>query len=72
MAFDPVAACPADVVARAARVRLACFDVDGTLTDGRLMFDSEGRETKAFRVHYGLGLEIDRFASSTGTMTGLA
>ena len=25
-----------DVLARAARIRLACFDVDGTLTDGRL------------------------------------
>ena len=36
MAFDPAAACPADILARAARVRLACFDVDGTLTDGRL------------------------------------
>ena len=30
-----------DVLARAARIRLACFDVDGTLTDGRLYLDSE-------------------------------
>jgi len=51
---------PADVRARAARVRVACFDVDGTLTDGRLMFDSDGRETKAFHVHDGQGLVLLR------------
>lgn len=49
---------PADVLARAAKVRLACFDVDGTLTDGRLLFDSDGRELKAFHVHDGLGLAL--------------
>ena len=27
---------PADVLARAAKIRLIGFDVDGTLTDGRL------------------------------------
>lgn len=53
---------PADVRARAQRVRLACFDVDGTLTDGRLMFDSDGRETKAFHVHDGQGLVLLRKA----------
>jgi len=51
---------PADVRERAARVRVACFDVDGTLTDGRLMFDSDGRETKAFHVHDGQGLVLLR------------
>ncbi len=51
---------PADVRSRAARVRLACFDVDGTLTDGRLYFDSEGRELKAFHVHDGQGLVLLR------------
>ena len=53
---------PADVRARAERVRLACFDVDGTLTDGRLMFDGDGRETKAFHVHDGQGLVLLRKA----------
>ncbi|MBB1060245.1 KdsC family phosphatase [Marilutibacter spongiae] len=53
---------PADIRQRAARVRLACFDVDGTLTDGRLMFDSEGREIKAFHVHDGMGLVMLRKA----------
>src|SRR5262249_43431889 len=48
---------PADVLARAARVKLALFDVDGVLTDGRLWYSEEGRETKAFHVHDGLGLK---------------
>ena len=49
---------PADILGRAARIRLACFDVDGTLTDGRLFFDSDGRELKAFHVHDGQGLVL--------------
>jgi len=57
----PIASRPAptqDVLARAARIRLACFDVDGTLTDGRLYIASDGTETKAFHVHDGLGLSL--------------
>ena len=53
---------PADVRERAARVRLACFDVDGTLTDGRLTFDGNGVETKSFHVHDGQGLVLLRKA----------
>ncbi|HEU4813070.1 MAG TPA: phenylphosphate carboxylase subunit delta [Xanthomonadaceae bacterium] len=53
---------PADIRARAARIRLACFDVDGTLTDGRLYFDSNGLELKAFHVHDGQGLVLLRKA----------
>jgi 3-deoxy-D-manno-octulosonate 8-phosphate phosphatase (KDO 8-P phosphatase) len=51
---------PGDIRDRASRVRLACFDVDGTLTDGRLFFDSEGVELKAFHVHDGQGLVLLR------------
>jgi 3-deoxy-D-manno-octulosonate 8-phosphate phosphatase (KDO 8-P phosphatase) len=47
-----------DVLSRAARIRLACFDVDGTLTDGRLYLDGEGREQKAFHVQDGQGLVL--------------
>ena len=52
----------ADLLARAARVRLACFDVDGTLTDGRLTVDAEGIESKSFHVHDGQGLVLLRQA----------
>ena len=48
---------PADLLARAAPIRLAAFDVDGTLTDGRLHYGEDGRETKVFHVQDGLGLK---------------
>ncbi len=45
-------------LARASRVRVAAFDVDGVLTDGALMFDSNGVEYKAFSSRDGLGLKM--------------
>ena len=48
---------PTDLRERAANVRLAIFDVDGVLTDGKLIYTEEGRELKAFHVHDGLGLK---------------
>ena len=48
---------PADIRVRASKVRLAVFDVDGVLTDGRLHYSEDGRESKAFHVHDGLGLK---------------
>lgn len=62
MPYSHIRDYPADLLERAARVRLACFDVDGTLTDGRLIFDSDGRESKAFHVRDGLGLALLRKA----------
>jgi 3-deoxy-D-manno-octulosonate 8-phosphate phosphatase (KDO 8-P phosphatase) len=47
----------ADILARAAKIRLAVFDVDGTLTDGRLWYAEDGHETKVFHAHDGLGLK---------------
>jgi 3-deoxy-D-manno-octulosonate 8-phosphate phosphatase (KDO 8-P phosphatase) len=41
---------PADVIARARRVRLMLLDVDGVLTDGRIYLDSRGRELRAVHV----------------------
>jgi 3-deoxy-D-manno-octulosonate 8-phosphate phosphatase (KDO 8-P phosphatase) len=48
---------PTELLARAAKIRLAVFDVDGTLTDGRLCYGEDGREIKVFHVHDGLGLK---------------
>lgn len=50
----------ADILARAARVRLACFDVDGVLTDGKLWYMEGGEEIKPFHAHDGLGLKLLR------------
>src|SRR5687768_3275835 len=53
---DRAAAAPEEARARAAEVRIALFDVDGVLTDGRLYFDSVGREMKVFDVKDGHGM----------------
>ena len=57
MPYPDLTAVPADIRERAARVKLALFDVDGVLTDGRLLYTDDGRELKAFHVHDGLGLK---------------
>jgi 3-deoxy-D-manno-octulosonate 8-phosphate phosphatase (KDO 8-P phosphatase) len=46
-----------DIRQRAARIRLVAFDVDGTLTDGRLWYTEDGRELKVFHAHDGHGLK---------------
>lgn len=52
----------AEPLSRLARVRLLALDVDGTLTDGAVIFDDAGRETKRFHIHDGLGIVLARFA----------
>ena len=51
---------PVAVRERAERVRLVALDVDGTLTDGRLRFSSDGSEIKAFHALDGQGLKLLR------------
>lgn len=46
--------------ARAASVRLLVLDADGVLTDGRIVYTSQGLETKAFHVRDGLGMKVWR------------
>ena len=53
----PPESIPADILERAARIKLAVFDVDGVLTDGHLWYSEDGHELKAFHVHDGLGLK---------------
>ena len=55
---DPLHGLPEDVLRRAGQIRLACFDVDGTLTDGQLYYDHAGNESKAYFVQDGLGLKL--------------
>ncbi len=48
---------PADLLGRAAPIRLTAFDVDGTLTDGCLHYSADGQESKVFHAHDGLGIK---------------
>lgn len=50
--YDPL------LIERAARIRLLALDVDGVLTDGRLHYDSAGKETKSFSTRDGLGMRL--------------
>ncbi len=40
------------------RIRMLILDVDGVLTSGEIVWDSEGREIKAFNVLDGMGLKL--------------
>ena len=44
--------------ARAARIKLLILDVDGVLTDGRVVYDADGREIKFFDIQDGHGLKL--------------
>jgi 3-deoxy-D-manno-octulosonate 8-phosphate phosphatase (KDO 8-P phosphatase) len=47
-----------DVREKAKKVKLLLLDVDGVLTDGRIIYDSRGRDLKFFDVHDGLGVYL--------------
>ena len=47
-----------DALARATRVRLMLFDVDGVLTDGRLWYGPSGEALKAFGALDGHGIKL--------------
>lgn len=51
-----------DARSRAAGLRLVAFDVDGTLTDGRIQIGPQGEAIKSFSVRDGLGLSLLREA----------
>jgi len=38
------------------KIKLLLLDVDGVLTDGRIIYDSRGHDSKFFDVHDGLGV----------------
>ena len=58
-------------VAAAARVRLFLTDVDGVLTDGGILYDATGVETKRFHVRDGHGIKLlQRAGVAVGIITG--
>ena len=47
-----------DAHERAKKIKLAIFDVDGVMTDGRIILDENGTETKFFNVRDGHGVKM--------------
>lgn len=59
-----------DFAQRAARIRLLLLDVDGVLSDGRIILGAEG-EWKAYSAQDGLGVTLARTAGmQVGILTG--
>lgn len=54
-------------ILKARQVRAIFFDVDGVLTDGKIIYDSEGRELKMFDVKDGL---IVSYLKKAGILLG--
>jgi 3-deoxy-D-manno-octulosonate 8-phosphate phosphatase (KDO 8-P phosphatase) len=46
------------ILEKARKIKLLLLDVDGVLTDGRIIYDSRGRDMKFFDVHDGLGVYL--------------
>lgn len=46
-----------DIMDKAAAIRLAVFDVDGVMTNGRLYLGPDGAEFKSLHIQDGLGLK---------------
>lgn len=62
---------PDPVLKKARQIGLLLLDVDGVLTDGRLLYDSAGRESKQFHVHDGLGIRcLLRAGIEVGLVSG--
>lgn len=60
-----------DMNDRLARIRLLLLDVDGVMTDGRIVFDSNGVETKFFNVKDGHGIKmVQRAGIEVGIISG--
>jgi 3-deoxy-D-manno-octulosonate 8-phosphate phosphatase (KDO 8-P phosphatase) len=62
---------PPVVRKKAAKIRLLLLDVDGVLTDGRIIIDDRGVETKFFSVRDGQGITLlMRSGIEVGFLTG--
>ncbi|MBI5966764.1 MAG: HAD-IIIA family hydrolase [Deltaproteobacteria bacterium] len=56
---------------RAKSIRLLLLDVDGVLTDGRVVYDGGGRELKFFHIKDGHGIKLlQRAGLAVGILSG--
>lgn len=62
-----------EVLRAAATIELLALDVDGVMTDGRLVFDADGREAKVFNVRDGYGIKaLQRAGVGVAVISGRA
>lgn len=47
-----------DILEKAKKIKLVVFDVDGVLTDGRIIIGDDGQEYKAFNSRDGHGMKL--------------
>ena len=60
-----------DITEKLKKIKMLLLDVDGVMTDGRIIMDGEGRELKNFNVRDGHGLVmIQRHGIAVGILTG--
>lgn len=60
-----------DLIKKAGRVKLLVLDVDGILSNGQIIYDANGVETKAFSVQDGVGIKsLSRYGILTAIITG--
>jgi 3-deoxy-D-manno-octulosonate 8-phosphate phosphatase (KDO 8-P phosphatase) len=56
------------LLTKSSKIKLLLLDVDGVLTDGRIILDNQGNELKAFHVRDGHGIKL---AQRAGIVVGL-
>ena len=60
-----------DIVEKASKVKMLVLDVDGILSDGKIIYDANGVETKAFSVKDGVGIKaLGKYGIKTAIITG--
>ncbi len=59
------------IIEKAKKIKLLILDVDGVLTDGSIILDSNGNELKSFHVRDGHGIKmLERAGIKTAIITG--
>lgn len=60
-----------DILEKTKQIKLVIFDVDGVLTDGRIIIGDEGEEYKAFHSRDGHGMKLLQYTDvEIGIITG--
>src|SRR3990167_2686481 len=64
---------PQEMIDKAKRIRLLILDIDGVMTDGRIIYSIYGDELKFFDVQDGLGITLlNRAGIKTAIITAKA